>query len=229
CSRCQKPATLPCVDCQDAPTLDSQFHSAIYCDINCYEAEKDKHKATCEQLQVRKLFYRAGDILQEVFYIYKEKIFLMKILSVKVMENGDINLKMDNMDNMTQISMMPTFAELFQKFPGNKCGSRGARKAVLTFGSGTDAVAWMHDMVKHMLKGIAVKIEEISVEPQNHKRQVINLDHQPEQSQGGFKAYHDILKVEIKNGEVYALDLAGAQFGYYDPITPWEEYATTRV
>jgi hypothetical protein len=153
CTRCQAPATLPCVGCQDAPILDPQIHSASYCNISCYKADKDKHEETCKQLQVRKLFYRAGDILQEIFYVYKEKIFLNKILSVKVMENGDVGLTMDNMDNAKQMAMIPTFAELFQKFPGNKCGSRGARKAVLTYNAGSDAVAWMHDMVKYLLDG----------------------------------------------------------------------------
>jgi len=153
CARCQKPATLSCVGCQDAPPVSSQVNSIFYCSVACSEADKDEHKAVCEHLQVRQLFYRAGDILQEVFYIYKEKIFLNNIVSVEVMQNGDIGLKMDNMDNKTQMAKMPTFVELVQKFPGKKCGSRGARKAVLTYGAGSDAVAWMHDLVKYSLDG----------------------------------------------------------------------------
>jgi hypothetical protein len=71
-----------------------------------------------------------------------------------------------------------------------------------------------------------VNIEEVSLEPKNPKRQVIDVNLQQE---GKNDTPHNILKVEIKNGEVYTLDLTGAQFGYYDAITPWEEYSNTRV
>jgi hypothetical protein len=89
-----------------------------------------------------------------IFYIYKEKIFLKNILGVEVKNGGgDIHIKIESIDNMTQISRLPTFAELLQTFPRNKCGSRGARKSVLTHDASSDAVAWMHDMVKLMLEG----------------------------------------------------------------------------
>lgn len=42
--------------------------------------------------------------------------------------------------------------------------------------------------------------------------------------------HHDVIKLRLKaGGECYALDLTGAQFGYYDPITPWQEYIDTHV
>jgi hypothetical protein len=41
---------------------------------------------------------------------------------------------------------------------------------------------------------------------------------------------HWLLKIELKSGAgVYALDLAGAQFGYFGPITPWNIYLATRI
>lgn len=30
--------------------------------------------------------------------------------------------------------------------------------------------------------------------------------------------------MHLKNGEVYALDLSGAQFGNYQPVISWKEY-----
>lgn len=40
---------------------------------------------------------------------------------------------------------------------------------------------------------------------------------------------HDILKVYLKDGgEIFALDLTGAQYGYHDPITPWSIYLERR-
>jgi hypothetical protein len=41
---------------------------------------------------------------------------------------------------------------------------------------------------------------------------------------------HSILKLTLKNGGgEYALDLAGAQYGYFDPVVPFSEYKSLRV
>ena len=40
---------------------------------------------------------------------------------------------------------------------------------------------------------------------------------------------HEILRVKLKNGEEYAVDIAAAQHGYYDPVYPWEWYVQTRI
>lgn len=41
---------------------------------------------------------------------------------------------------------------------------------------------------------------------------------------------HELLQITLKNkGGVYALDLTGAQYGYFEPVIAWEEYAATRI
>ena len=41
---------------------------------------------------------------------------------------------------------------------------------------------------------------------------------------------HEVFKIILKNGDkVYTLDLSSAQDGYYEPVTPWEEYVEARV
>ncbi len=40
---------------------------------------------------------------------------------------------------------------------------------------------------------------------------------------------HNIIRVTLKNGESYALDIAGAQYGWHEPVTPWQLYNTSRV
>lgn len=43
------------------------------------------------------------------------------------------------------------------------------------------------------------------------------------------KTEHVIFKITINEDEDYALDVTGAQFGFYDPITPWIYYQQTRI
>lgn len=40
---------------------------------------------------------------------------------------------------------------------------------------------------------------------------------------------HEILKVTTVSGVAYAIDISGAQYGYPEPVTLWDEYAATRV
>lgn len=40
---------------------------------------------------------------------------------------------------------------------------------------------------------------------------------------------HLTVKVVLENGETYALDIAGAQFGYFDPVLPWSQYLESQV
>jgi hypothetical protein len=40
---------------------------------------------------------------------------------------------------------------------------------------------------------------------------------------------HTILRVELKSGKEYAVDLSGAQFGWHEAILLWDEYVEKRV
>lgn len=40
---------------------------------------------------------------------------------------------------------------------------------------------------------------------------------------------HTIIRVTLKHGESYSVDIAGAQYGWHEPVTPWQLYNTSRV
>jgi len=75
---------------------------------------------------------------------------------------------------------------------------------------------------------LASDITEIDVIPKNHKREVMAVALSG--GDGPELYHHSIIKLNLKGTrESYALDLTGAQYGYYNPITPWQEYAEARV
>jgi len=44
------------------------------------------------------------------------------------------------------------------------------------------------------------------------------------------EVFHEVLQITLSNGsEEYVVDLSGAQFGYYQAITPAKEYNESRV
>jgi len=40
---------------------------------------------------------------------------------------------------------------------------------------------------------------------------------------------HFVIKAVLKNGDIYALDLTGAQYGHFDPVLPWQKYVESRA
>lgn len=40
---------------------------------------------------------------------------------------------------------------------------------------------------------------------------------------------HEVIKITLHSGETYALDLSSAQYGYFEPIVPWDSYVASRV
>lgn len=40
---------------------------------------------------------------------------------------------------------------------------------------------------------------------------------------------HEIMQIALKSGEVYAVDITGAQHGSYESVYPWHQYLETRV
>lgn len=40
---------------------------------------------------------------------------------------------------------------------------------------------------------------------------------------------HEVFRVVLKTGEMYALDFSGAQYGYQDPVLPWDTYVQSRL
>ena len=41
--------------------------------------------------------------------------------------------------------------------------------------------------------------------------------------------HHNIIKIITRNGEVYALDMTGAQYGWTECIVPWQIYVESRI
>lgn len=40
---------------------------------------------------------------------------------------------------------------------------------------------------------------------------------------------HQVLRITLKNGEIYIIDLAGAQYGHYESVVPVDTYFQTRA
>ena len=78
-----------------------------------------------------------------------------------------------------------------------------------------------------LLTDISSDITEFSIKVKNSKRELILID--VNGNENNIDYTHKLFRNTLKySGEVYALDLSGAQYGYYDPVTPFETYLEDR-
>lgn len=81
-------------------------------------------------------------------------------------------------------------------------------------------LGWLEEL------GVATSILEVPVDLKNHRREVVRTNHLNLRNM----ERHEVLRVVLKHGgEVYALDIASAQYGFYKPVAVWDEFVDTRV
>lgn len=173
--------------------------------------------------------------MQRIFYVYREHTYDHDITKVGKSENT-----------------MYLFERLYGKdilypFPHHLFQSEEDKRAALGYCACSVAVAFMHQIITMILKGksqhhesqglqliritvhvgLYTKIDEIHIYLQETPRMIYTVDQsgEPDMSEYG----HSLLRVTLKGGEQYAFDLAGAQFGYHETITPWSLYVQTRA
>lgn len=55
----------------------------VYCNSACQKTDWALHKKRCKRLSARKQLYRAGDLVQRIFYVYWEQAYEKLIIKVE--------------------------------------------------------------------------------------------------------------------------------------------------
>ncbi|KAL5331998.1 hypothetical protein ACEPPN_001541 [Leptodophora sp. 'Broadleaf-Isolate-01'] len=222
CAHCGKGAERACTGCKDAPAIDGDVKPIHYCTPACQKEDWQYHKKLCKRLQTRKLLYRAGSVLQEMFYMYREKLFDKYIERI---EKRDGRLVLYEGQYKTLVTAQ---TDCLIPFPDNLCQTPEEKLSVLAHLSCDDASAWLHDILKYILVGIAADICETRCVTKNKKLDIIavNADDSVQDTDFG----HEFLIIKlVHGGEQYAMDLSSAQHGHFEPVVPWKKYFESRV
>jgi hypothetical protein len=153
CAHCQKPAKLFCSACSDAPSPHTQ--KRYYCSETCQKSDRENHKTECKHLQALKELYRAGDLLQDVFYMYKERTFATIFTKIEKKDGKLVFSEEEQMPKVSQVDYLHPFPEM-DVIPEMK-----DRRALLTYLAGPDAVGYMHDVIAHYLQREDLSYQQI--------------------------------------------------------------------
>lgn len=244
CVRCGTPARKYCSGCKDAVEVDGNpsHTKTSYCSKECQTEDWKVHKEACRPGNLwRKQLYRACHFLQAVFYVLRETAFDTPIANVGVEPSGKIHV----------FQGVSSDDQVLAPVPDDWGFNEQEKKTVLAYRADAEVLVNMLNLVvkamdsqslrsvecpspPSLTKGNADigKITELIEVPAPGKSRVAfhrlavqgegtALMHgKPDESEH----YFSLFKMYLKDGNVYAIDLAGAQFGRHRPIMPWEEY-----
>ncbi|KAL8773311.1 MAG: hypothetical protein Q9209_001705 [Squamulea sp. 1 TL-2023] len=166
----------------------------------------------CKASASRKILYRAADTTQALFYVFREITF--DKLIVKVKRKGDQLLLYEGLYK----------DECFVPFPTSLVKDGDDKKAILVYMACGDAYAYMDVALKLMLEDISMDLLDFATKPRNKNPLKIREFWYTGQEAYSNHVRHEALKVKLKDGSMFVIDLTGAQFGYHVPVMPINLY-----
>ncbi|KAF7191793.1 hypothetical protein HII31_06838 [Pseudocercospora fuligena] len=219
CTSCAGSLPRPVLACFDCSGNNINTSSPTYCSTRCRSDDRDSHLKRCNQQNVVRSIYRAGELLQDAFYTWRRTAF-------------DVNLRRIRKDGETlaieeDVFLVPDGKSVFFDFPDDQLPDTNDKHKLLSFLSCSEASAWMYELVKKSFEGISTSIEELAHQVPPSKVHIKRY-----YAHGGYDRNlynHEVLAIDCRNGKSYIVDLAGAQYGQYQAVMLLDEYLSTKL
>lgn len=91
CDHCGRPVPLPvliCCNCGEGVNKLGHPDTTAYCSNNCRLLNREAHQKGCNDKNVRKQIYRAGELLQEAFHGWRYQVFDLHVVAIQRKQNG---------------------------------------------------------------------------------------------------------------------------------------------
>lgn len=217
CARCREAATKICDGCRQAPDAEGgHVESVWYCSVKCQEADWTYHKSDCKKAQARKSLYRVAQTAQLAFFRLVERIFDLDVVGLEAKEET------------LYVREGPKDRSIFNAFPSEQLNSDQDKQAAMAWMNCGSSEDYVQVLVETMLQDVPFKVSEVRIPKVKYLRRVVVIEPDGHESDSS-KSEHVIFKITINEDEDYALDVTGAQFGFYDPVTAWGSYQQTRI
>ncbi|KAH7402115.1 hypothetical protein DE146DRAFT_735384 [Phaeosphaeria sp. MPI-PUGE-AT-0046c] len=205
CATCAKPASSKCNGCK----------INVYGDKGCQALDWAKHKATCKIMQLENKLSRIAVMIHEAYLTFRENTWDTPIKRIE--ERPDALILHDGEQALKQ--------QHFIDFPHKLINNPQSKMAVLCTLTCNEPLAWMHDLLEGLIKGLPVIIEEVEVGLQRIPRKVtavhpsgVRQDNWPNHSHFVHRVTH------TKSKRQWVLDITGGQFGICTPFWDWDTY-----
>lgn len=103
------------------------------------------------------MLFRAGSLLQDIFYVYREQMFDKNIVKIEE-KDGKLHLHEGIHAPLPQIltpnDLLATPLDVLYTFPSSLISDPRDKKSILTYSSAEEGIAWMQDLTNYVLKGL---------------------------------------------------------------------------
>ncbi|TVY73161.1 hypothetical protein LSUE1_G005658 [Lachnellula suecica] len=205
-----------------APVIEGDAPVAHYCNSACMKADWNQHKVACLRLKDRTTLFRAASTAQKLFYFYRELSWMQFDVQSAETQEGHLILRGEWLSEAK-------WPQDCRPFPTHLFDDERDREAALTYLGCIDATQWMVEFVDGMLKGIVTETELVEFNTKNDHRRTRLIAPKEQVESHLREVVHEVLKVTLRSGEIFALNLAGAQYGYHEPVVEWQHYKELRV
>ncbi|KAM3417864.1 hypothetical protein BST61_g6084 [Cercospora zeina] len=213
CARCG--ATVPaarlvtCEHCKEGRDIDGTRSTIQYCSHRCRQSDTT-HPVECEARNIRKRLYRAGSILQSIFYAWRRTSFHRQIDQIEIVDgilyiSGLARTEQEK----KEAGIVPG---PFTLFPREMAGDDEQQKILLSWMGCNDVTQMSYQLVRNMLDG-------------KHSSRAASNDVDTDFFLGGRNYHQHRSSRSTPPTEIsYIIDLSGAQIGLSRPILPLEEH-----
>ena len=224
CMVCGNDTSTRCNGCIQGLDVSLDPAPTFYCSKDCQVTDWKNHKTNCKLANDRKVLKRAGDLLLDTFCDIRKAAFDINVVKVEV--QGD-KLHVWEVEYETN--------EMLVDFPKDLFATENDARTMLTWWACSDAMSTMIVMVTSAVKGqsrpprrsrslkltgtdIFSSIFEVNLDVERHMSRVVM--HNSPKSQ--LSVVHQLFRITLRDGETYALDLTGSQYGQHKPVVPWK-------
>ncbi|EHK50487.1 uncharacterized protein TrAtP1_007597 [Trichoderma atroviride] len=209
CATCDKPATMRCAGCKDAPDyLPGDALDTFYCDRDCQIKTRETHKDRCRNLSRRIALHRAAKILKTALLAYREMVY-------------DLNLThIESKDGILRLHQIPKTRPMRCVFPGHLTNNIEHKEAALLVNQCTTAMVLLGRLTRKLLSGVPLTFEIVDLEV-GKPRFPAKLYPAPESS----GVPHTVIIIgRLFVGETWIIDTTGCQYGFKDVLVPFKRY-----
>ncbi|TGJ82542.1 hypothetical protein E0Z10_g6229 [Xylaria hypoxylon] len=217
CTACGKAnANMRCPDC----TFQDDRHiveKTAYCNKQCLTDHHDTHKPICNG---RIMVYRAVLLLEFIFMAMEESTYVYPLGDLQT-KHGVVYLLDEDWDRVGM-----TGRRIFVPFPKSLTDSPDLRRALLLWGQSEEIGLSLFDLINYIFKPFCKSIEQVFVHPRNVLTPICYLSEERALSICLYR--HTVLRLTLRSGEKYVIDLTGAQFGWKEILAPWLTWTSLR-
>ncbi|KAF7441805.1 hypothetical protein TUN199_11613 [Pyrenophora tritici-repentis] len=109
-------------------------------------------------------------------------------------------------------------------FPVHLFEDQAILESALVYTTCMEAMVFLYSFTTELLRDICSEIKEITVTAIKHRLRICFGPAHGPKINTPQSMYHNVYRVVLKQGEVWAIDVTGAQFGYYKPLCSWESF-----